>query len=89
MKSPKPIELHNKSRKRKVVRSDSNTSDKQTSFSSIYSQTDRPPSTPKKRRTEQVPETPEHSITRVSKIGLLTPLLSMRPSGQQSQLPER
>jgi hypothetical protein len=89
VKSPKPIKLHNMSRKRKVVQSDSNTSDEETSFSSIYSQTDRPPSTPKRRRTEQVPETPEHSITRASKIGLLTPLSSIKPSGQQSQLPKR
>ena len=89
VKSPKPIKLHNTSRKRKVVQSDSNTSDKETSFSSIYSQTDSPPSTPKRRRTRIFLETPEHSITRVSKNGLLTPLSSIKPSGQQSQPPKR
>ena len=85
VKSPKPTKLHNTSWKRKVVPSDSNTSDKETSFSSAYSQINSPPSIPKRRRTKLVPETPENSITRVSKNGLLTPLSSIKPSGQQSE----
>ncbi|KAL2040139.1 hypothetical protein N7G274_007042 [Stereocaulon virgatum] len=88
VKSPKPVELQNISRKRKVVQSDSKMTDTETSFSSIKSQTDMTPSTPKRRRNELVLETPEHSIAPVSEIGLLTPLIT-RTSGQQSQLPER